>query len=86
MCAAALAVSAAARQTMLMNRLGPSQMLLYVANADGSGARPPFATSGFDYNASFSPDGKWIVVHFRAQHWARPISIACMWMARDWSV
>src|SRR5258708_5219042 len=43
-----------------MNRLGPSQMTLYIANADGSGERPLFAISGFDYNPSFSPDGKWI--------------------------
>ena len=59
--AAAVAISAAERHTMLMNRLGPSAMTLYVANADGSGERPLFPTSGFDYNASFSPDGGWIV-------------------------
>lgn len=60
-CAMALPLSAGPKQTMLMNRLGPSQMVLYIANADGSGERPLFATSGFDYNPSFSPDGKWIV-------------------------
>ncbi|PYR64014.1 MAG: hypothetical protein DMF88_24070, partial [Acidobacteria bacterium] len=60
-CAAAASLSAAARQTMLMNRLGPSAMALYVANADGSGERPLLNSSGFDYNASFSPDGQWIV-------------------------
>ncbi len=59
--AAALSLSAGPKQTMLMNRLGPSQMTLYIANADGSGERPLFSSSGFDYNASFSPDGKWIV-------------------------
>lgn len=61
--ALALAVSIAAgpKRTMLMNRLAPSEMVLYIANADGSGERPLFAASGFDYNASFSPDGKWIV-------------------------
>ena len=52
---------AAPSRTLLMNRLGPSQMVLYVANADGSGERPLFPTSGFDYNASFSADGNWIV-------------------------
>ena len=52
---------AATKQTLLMNRLGPSQMVLYAANADGSGERPLLATSGFDYNASFSSDGRWIV-------------------------
>jgi Tol biopolymer transport system component len=60
-CAVAVSLSAAARQTMLMNRLGPSAMVLYVANADGSGEHPVFDVSGFDYNASFSPDGRWIV-------------------------
>jgi dipeptidyl aminopeptidase/acylaminoacyl peptidase len=60
-CAAGAMLSAAARHTMLMNRLGPSAMTLYIANADGSGERPLFPTSGFDYNASFSPDGRWIV-------------------------
>jgi Tol biopolymer transport system component len=49
------------KQTLLMNRLGPSQLTLYVANADGSGERPLLSSSGFDYNASFSPDGQWIV-------------------------
>jgi Tol biopolymer transport system component len=60
-CAVAFSSLAATKQTFLMNRLGPSQMVLYVANGDGSGERPLFATSGFDYNASFSPDGAWIV-------------------------
>ena len=59
--AAAIAISAAGRHTMLMNRLGPSAMTLYIANGDGSGERPLFPTSGFDYNASFSPEGRWIV-------------------------
>src|ERR1700680_3566605 len=59
--AAALSLSAGPKQTMLMNRLGPSQMTLYIAKAHGSGQHPLFPSSGFDYNASFSPDGKWIV-------------------------
>ncbi len=59
-CAMALSLSAGPKQTMLMNRLGPSQMTLYIANADGSGERPLFAIPGFDYNPAFSPDGKWI--------------------------
>src|ERR1700688_4177191 len=54
-----LSLSAGPKQTMLMNRLGPSQMTLYIANADGSGERPLFAISGFDYNPSFSPEGQW---------------------------
>ena len=60
-CAVALSPLAATKQTLLMNRLGPSQMVLYVASSDGSGERPLFGSSGFDYNASFSPDGQWIV-------------------------
>src|SRR5437879_9288490 len=59
--AAVLSLSAGPKQTMLMNRLGPSQMTLYIANADGSAERPLFSSSGCDYTASFSPDGKWIV-------------------------
>ena len=46
---------------MLMNRLAPSKMVLYIASGDGSGERALLPTAGFDYNASFSPDGKWIV-------------------------
>src|SRR4029077_13381943 len=59
--AAVLSLAAGPKQTMLMNRLGPSQMTLYIANANGAGERPLFPSSGFDYNASFSPDGQWIV-------------------------
>ena len=49
------------KKVMLMNRLAPSRMVLYIASADGSGERLLFPTSGFDYNASFSPDGRWVV-------------------------
>ena len=49
------------KRVMLMNRLGPTESVLYIANADGTGERPLMATSGFDYNASFSRDGKWVV-------------------------
>src|SRR5437879_13731018 len=34
--AAGLAALAQSKQTLLMNRLGPSQMTLYIANGDGS--------------------------------------------------
>ncbi|PSN67446.1 TolB, C-terminal domain-containing protein [Corynespora cassiicola Philippines] len=44
-----------------MNRIGPSSSELYIANADGSDERKLLSnSSGFDYHASFSPDGKWI--------------------------
>ena len=51
----------AQKKVMLMNRLAPSALVLYIATADGSGEHPLFPTSGFDYNASFSPDGRWVV-------------------------
>jgi len=58
-----LTVSAASapRGVMLMNRIAPSTIELFVANADGSGERQLFTNSDFDYNASFSADGQWIV-------------------------
>ena len=56
-----VAAATATRGVMLMNRIGPSTMDLFVANADGSGERKLFPNSDFDYNASFSPDGQWIV-------------------------
>jgi Tol biopolymer transport system component len=53
---------AVAKQVMLMNRIGPSKLMLYVANADGSGERPLLPPSSVrDYDAAFSTDGKWIV-------------------------
>lgn len=56
------AAPAAAKEVMLLNRIGPSKMELYVANADGTGERRLMpASTGLDYDATFSPDGKWIV-------------------------
>ena len=46
---------------MLMNRIGPSASELYIANSDGTGERKLLAESVFDYHASYSADGKWIV-------------------------
>lgn len=57
----ALPVLMTAQNVMLMNRIGPSKSELYVANADGTGEHKLLSSSGFDYHASFSPDGKWIV-------------------------
>jgi Tol biopolymer transport system component len=53
-------VSAMATDVMLMNRIGPSKSELYVANADGTSEHKLLSTSGFDYHASYSYDGKWI--------------------------
>ena len=56
------AASAPAREVMLMNRISPSKMTLFIANADGSGEQRLLPQStGLDYDASFSPDGQWIV-------------------------
>src|SRR5258707_205500 len=46
---------------MLMNRIGPSASELYIANPDGTDERKLLAQSVFDYHASYSADGKWIV-------------------------
>lgn len=56
-----LAATAHATDTVLVNRVGPSGAELYIANADGTGERKLFQDSKFDYDASFSADGKWIV-------------------------
>ncbi|MHB8284070.1 MAG: TolB family protein [Caulobacteraceae bacterium] len=45
---------------MLMNRIGPSTSELFIANADGTGERKFLADSQFEYNASFSADGRWV--------------------------
>ena len=54
-------MSDVAKQVMLMNRIGPSQSELCIANADGTGERKLLNESGYDYRASFSYDGRWIV-------------------------
>lgn len=55
-------VPALGKDIMLMNRIGPSKMELYVANADGSGEHRLLPDSKYlDYDPSFSPDGQWIV-------------------------
>jgi Tol biopolymer transport system component len=46
---------------MLMNRIGPSASELYIANADGTDERKFLQNSVFEYHASFSPDGKWVL-------------------------
>ena len=47
--------------TMLLNRVGPAASELYVSSADGTGEHKLLATPGFDYHASWSADGKWLV-------------------------
>src|SRR5579859_5166204 len=56
------ALAASAREVMLMNRISPSKMALFIANANGSDERRLLPESnGLDYDASFSADGRWIV-------------------------
>jgi Tol biopolymer transport system component len=59
-----LAVPAIAKDVMLTNRIGTSKSELYTANPDGRGEHKLLATSGFDYYASYSYDGKSIVFSF----------------------
>jgi Tol biopolymer transport system component len=47
--------------TFLLNRIGPVTSELYVANANGTSERKLIPTTGYDYHASFSKDGQWIV-------------------------
>lgn len=49
------------KPVMLMNRIGPSASELYMANADGTAEHKLLPTKGFDYHASFSAEGRWIV-------------------------
>jgi Tol biopolymer transport system component len=46
---------------MLMNRIGPSSSELFIAGVDGTGERKLLQSSVFEYNASFSADGKSIL-------------------------
>jgi|GEM_PF-7056507 len=57
----ALAGASARKPVMLLNRIAPSVSEPYVATADGSNERKLLGTNTFDYHASYSPDGKWIV-------------------------
>ncbi|MGF6721823.1 Tol biopolymer transport system component [Paraburkholderia sp. GAS41] len=52
---------AATKGTLLLDRVGPVTSELYVSNADGSDEHRLLPTDGFDYHASFSKDGQWIV-------------------------
>jgi Tol biopolymer transport system component len=58
---AAITAHAGTRGNLLINRVGPVSSELYIANADGTGERKLIPTPGFDYHASFSKDGQWLV-------------------------
>jgi TolB protein len=40
---------------------GPLNTDIFIADADGNNAKTLLPNPGLDYNASFSPDGKWVV-------------------------
>src|SRR5262249_12016979 len=48
-------------KTIVFSRLGPSQIRLFVSNADGTAERPLLNSDTLDYNPVWSPDGQWIV-------------------------
>ena len=49
------------RYTVAFKAVPPSNTDIFVAAGDGTSARPLAADPALDYNASFSPDGRWIV-------------------------
>jgi Tol biopolymer transport system component len=57
---AAVAVSAVAADRILFAHLAPSQAVLYIANADGTGEHALTQPGTLDYNPAWSPRGDWI--------------------------
>ena len=55
------AVEPAAQYTVAFASFAPLDTDLFLAEADGSAARPLSPHPDLDYNASFSSDGRWIV-------------------------
>jgi len=58
---ATTATPAARKGVLLMNRIAPSVSELYIANLDGSNERRLLADSVYEYNASLSANGEWLV-------------------------
>ncbi|CAD6557602.1 Tol-Pal system protein TolB [Paraburkholderia metrosideri] len=58
---AGVQAATATQGTALLDRLGPVTSDLYIANADGTDEHKLLSMPGFDYHASFSKDGQWIV-------------------------
>ena len=48
-------------KTIVYGRVGPSQIQLFVSNADGTAERPLLDSDSLDYNPAWSADGQWIV-------------------------
>jgi Tol biopolymer transport system component len=59
--ARAQAAAAKKKGVMLMNRIAPSVSELYIADLDGSNERRLLADTAYEYNASRSPDGQWLL-------------------------
>src|SRR5260370_20763523 len=59
--ALAPAQPASTKNTILVNRIGPSGGELFIANGEGRGERKLNSGGNMDYDAMFSTDGKWIV-------------------------
>jgi TolB protein len=59
--ATGLSLAQAQPKTIVYARVGPSQIQLFVSNADGSAERPLLNSDNLDYNPVWSPDGQWIV-------------------------
>jgi Tol biopolymer transport system component len=49
------------KETLLLNRIGPTASQIFIADADGSNERKLIDSGTLDYNASFSADGQWVV-------------------------
>ncbi len=54
------AISCAAADRILFDRLGPSQGALYISNADGTAEHALTQPGNLDYNPAWSPKGDWI--------------------------
>src|SRR6187402_2365214 len=59
--ATGLALAQLQPKTIVYSRVGPSQIQLFVSNADGTGERPLLDSDSLDYHPAWSPDGRWIV-------------------------
>jgi TolB protein len=64
LCVFALAAESSfcrAADRILLDRLGPTQATIFIANADGSGERALTEPGSLNYSPSWSPEGDWIV-------------------------
>ena len=50
-----------AKDRIYLDQYGPTRSELFLADADGKNARKLVPGTNLDYNASFSPDGQWVI-------------------------